>query len=104
MRWGRSIIRSRAGKTLIIDLLVDTHGVIRKCFISGDFFAYPETLINDIEKKLPGCRLGDALTIIMRFVENSSLLGITVKDLLDGLRQAYNDAVGQKTLDSIIKH
>lgn len=103
MRWGRSIIRSRAGKTLVIDLLVDAEGVIRKCFISGDFFAYPETLINDIEKKLPGHRLSDALTIIKKLVENSSLLGITIEDLLNGLRQAYNDAVGQKTLDSIIK-
>ncbi len=103
MRWGRSIIRSRAGKTLIVDLLVDTQGVIRKCFISGDFFAYPETLINDIEKKLPGCKLGDALIKTRKLVEDSSLLGITVEDLLNGLRQAYNDAVGQKTLDSIIR-
>ncbi len=98
MRWGRSIIRSRAGKTLVIDLLVDAEGVIRKCIISGDFFAYPESLISDIEKKLPGCRLGDALIKTRKLVENSSLLGITAGDLLNGLRQAYNDAVGQKTL------
>ncbi len=96
MRWGRSIIRSRAGKTLIIDLLVDTQGIIRKCFISGDFFSYPETLINDIEKKLLGCRLDDALAVTMELVENSYLLGITVEDLLNGLRRAYNNAVGQK--------
>ena len=104
MRWGRSIIRSRAGKTLVIDLLVDTQGIIRKCFISGDFFAYPETLINDIEKKLPGCRLGEALIIVRKFIKDYSLLGITLEDLLMGLRQAYNDAVGQKTLDTIIRY
>ena len=104
MRWGRSIIRSRAGKTLVIDLLVDDRGIIRKCFISGDFFAYPETLINDIEKKLPGCRLSEALIMAGKLIKNSSLLGITLEDLLMGLRQAYNDAVGQKTLDKIIRY
>ncbi len=104
MRWGRSIIRSRAGKTLVIDLLVDGRGVIRKCFISGDFFAYPETLINDIEKKLPGCRLGEALIKTRRLIEDSSLLGITPEDILDGLRRAYNDAVGQKTLDKVMNY
>ncbi|NPA98203.1 MAG: hypothetical protein GXO43_02385 [Crenarchaeota archaeon] len=102
MKWGRSIIRSKAGKTLIVDLLVDQEGVIRKCYISGDFFAYPETIVNEIEKKLPGLRLGEALLKTRKFVGEAELLGITVEDLLDGLRKAYNDAVGQKTLDSII--
>ena len=103
MKWGRSIIRSKAGKTLIVDLLVDQEGIIRKCFISGDFFAYPEAIINEVEKKLPGLRLGEALLKTRRLVGEAELLGITVEDLLDGLRKAYNDAVGQKTLDSIIR-
>jgi len=84
------IKRSSAGKTLVIDIDFKDN-VITNIYISGDYFAYPETLIEELEEKLKGKTLTESLKIIDAYKDKLTLLGITLEDIKQAIKDAYNN-------------
>ncbi len=84
------IKRSNAGKTLVIDIDFKDNVITDIC-ISGDYFAYPETLIEELEEKLKGKTLTEALKIIDTYKDKITLLGITLEDIKQATKDAYDN-------------
>ncbi|MET1160113.1 MAG: lipoate protein ligase C-terminal domain-containing protein [Thermoprotei archaeon] len=80
MVWKTGIRRVRGGKTLKIDLLVE-NGIVEDIVISGDFFAYPETVIDEIEDSIRGKSVSEAIDALRSFRDRVELVGISFKDL-----------------------
>lgn len=83
----RIIKRSKAGKTLIVDVEVVNDRIAGVVF-SGDYFAYPEELVEELEEALRGKTLGEALEVIDSYKDRLRLLGITLEDVKNALREA----------------
>ena len=89
METKKSVYKAPGGKLLKVQLETDgkTIGAIR---ILGDFFAYPETCIEDLEKDLTGMGLMSREAIkakIGEFVEtnNVSLFGVDPESLTEAI-------------------
>ena len=83
---GYSVGEVKSGKYVRI-LLKVVNDKIEEISIIGDFFAFPETSIDSLEKDLIGKTLEEALSIIDRY--EISLVGITKEDLKNALRRAF---------------
>ena len=70
------------GKTVKIELKIKD-GIIEDVIISGDFFAYPLSLIEDIESELKGERaeFENIKEVLEKFREKGKLIGISFNDL-----------------------
>ena len=83
----RIIKRSKAGKTLVVDVEVENDRIARIVF-SGDYFAYPEEMIEELEKALENKTLGEALEVIDSYKDRIQLLGVTLEDMKNALKEA----------------
>ncbi|MBS7653557.1 MAG: lipoate protein ligase C-terminal domain-containing protein [Candidatus Bathyarchaeia archaeon] len=79
----RSEYKVEGGKLIKVQLNKDD-GRIGAIKITGDFFMYPEGLIEDLEKFLIGCPLNETIIIetIRKFIEEKgiTLLGVAPED------------------------
>lgn len=91
-KYGRTIIRKPGGKTLIIEITIENNK-IKELVISGDFFAYPENQIDEIEEKTRNLTIQQALEVISKNLKTTKLLGITPEDIIKGIKQAIKNAV-----------
>lgn len=90
-RYGKTIIRKPGGKTLIIEVIIENNK-IKELIISGDFFAYPEDQIDELEEKTRNLTIQQALEVINKNLRTVKLLGITPEDIMEGIRQALRNA------------
>ncbi len=80
MVWKTGVKRIKGGKTLKIDLKT-RNNYIEDIVISGDFFAYPEEVIDLIEEELRGKHLSEVDTIINKYRDRVELIGLTFDDI-----------------------
>lgn len=87
----RSEYKVKGGK--LIKVTLDVEGdVIKNAKIYGDFFLYPEDVIEHIEQSLKGARLGSELEQRLAEAVKSSgaqLLGFSVDDIAAAVRLAF---------------
>lgn len=76
------IKRVSGGKTLKIDLRICGDRV-EEIVISGDFFAYPEELIDELENSLNGIKIDEIPVVLNSFRDKIVFTGISFNDLLE---------------------
>jgi len=74
--------RVAGGKTLKIDAKICS-GVIEEIVISGDFFAYPEELVDEMEHKLRGRRAGEIREILESYRGLIEFAGVSLEDIAE---------------------
>ncbi len=84
----RVVKRSKAGKTLVVDVEFDNNR-ISSIVISGDFFAYPEEAVEEIEEELRNTIVDNARRILEKYRSKVELVGITIDDIIDAVLEAY---------------
>ncbi len=82
----------RGGKSIRVELEVE-ECCIREIIISGDFFAYPETVIEELEEALRGKSISDVGKIIDSFRRRSQLVGVDWGDILDIILSLYPECL-----------
>jgi len=92
---GSAIRRVPGGKTVKVDLVVSDEDLIVDVVISGDFFLYPEEYIHLIEESIKGKSLVNAINKLNEFRDKVTLLGITLDDIADALKEAYQKAISE---------
>ena len=60
---------------------------VRRVTISGDFFAYPAEVIEEMEREMTGADVGELPSVVDRYRGRVELVGITLEDLRELLRQ-----------------
>jgi hypothetical protein len=88
---GRVTRKEEGGKLYSVDVLCDAD-VISSVKISGEFFAYPEGLIDSMEKALRGARL-ETVPVTQAiagalFYSHGTLLGIRASELVSAIVEA----------------
>lgn len=74
------------GKSIKIDLeIID--GKIVKFILSGDFFAFPNEKLEEMEKKIIGKSIDEAEKIISKYKYKINLIGISFNDILSLLNE-----------------
>lgn len=74
------------GKSIKIDLeIID--GKIVKFILSGDFFAFPNEKLEEMEKKIIGKNIDEAEKIINEYKYKINLIGISFNDILSLLNE-----------------
>ncbi len=70
------------GKTIKIEVEI-VNNVFKRVMISGDFFAYPPSMIEDIESELKGkgAKLKTIKRVLDKFKDKGELIGFSFKDL-----------------------
>ena len=87
----RFVVRRPGGKTLIVEGLKEKDGRLH-LIISGDFFAYPEHLIDEFEREASDCRSVDCLErVVMKYRGECQLVGVEWDDVLECLRKILED-------------
>jgi len=86
----QSIYKVPEGKLLKIYANIDeTNNTIKDIAINGDFFAYPEESINELEKILQqkNFKKNDLMKIITAFIENNQVqfIGIDAESLTEAI-------------------
>lgn len=66
---------------------------IRKIVISGDFFAYPEDIVEELEMALRGSELGDVAKVIGSFRSRGRLVGIGWDDIFELIASLYPECL-----------
>ncbi len=79
----------RSEKTLSVSFRL-REGKIEEIKISGDFFEFPEGAIDELEKRLLGKDISEALREIEEF--EITLCGISKEDLKRAILEAINDS------------
>ena len=74
------------GKSIKIDLeIID--GKIVKFILSGDFFAFPNEKLEEMEKKIIGKSIDEVEKIINEYKYKINLIGISFNDILSLLNE-----------------
>lgn len=74
------------GKSVKIDLeIID--GKIVKFILSGDFFAFPNERLEEMEKKIIGKNIDEVEKIINEYKYKINLIGISFNDILSLLNE-----------------
>ena len=74
------------GKSIKIDLeIID--GKIVKFILSGDFFAFPNEKLEEMEKKIIGKNIDEVEKIINEYKYKINLIGISFNDILSLLNE-----------------
>jgi len=92
----KSIYKVPDGKLIKIFLDYDqSTKIIESITIAGDFFAYPEESIQQLEKVLQGKKLDESLLeqMIKEFVvtNNVEFIGISPRSITDAIMRCSND-------------
>ncbi|OYT61873.1 MAG: hypothetical protein B6U69_02750 [Thermofilum sp. ex4484_15] len=86
-------VEKSGGKYLKIELEV-VSGIIRDLKVSGDFFAYPPYLLDNLERGAKGMRAdpSEVDKLLSRYIGRLELVGISIEDLrgliVNSLREA----------------
>jgi len=85
-----SIYKAEGGLIRTSLLLDDRHGVIKYALLTGDFFAYPNRAVLDLEAALKTCRVSKAADKIRRFFLESSpeIPGVDAEDMVNAVEAA----------------
>ena len=81
-KWLSGVKRVSGGKTLKIDIRI-CGDVIEDIVLSGDFFAHPEELVDELENSLKGLKASKAVDVINSFRDKIEFTGITIDDVID---------------------
>ncbi len=84
--WVTGVKRIQGGKTVKVDIRV-YNGVIEDIVISGDFFAYPEEAIDQLEEELKGKKIEDVDKVLNKYRDHIELVGLTFHDLASLIRE-----------------
>ncbi len=72
----------RREKTLTIEALIDLENlVIKDITLSGDFFAYPEELFEELEDSLKNMECRKAIEILESYRDKLMLVGASIDDI-----------------------
>lgn len=83
--------RTSMGKTLKVDVIIGvSEGKIVKMIISGDFFAYPPEALEELELEIRGKTVEEALKVIDRYGGRVKLVGASLQDVKQLIRQAVS--------------
>ena len=62
--------------------------------IAGDFFAYPETCIEDLERRLLGCGSEECIRAAFDAVRSCEIVGVSWRDLEDAVIDCWREGCG----------
>jgi len=72
------VVKEKGGKYVSIEVGTDKYCTINNARITGDFFAFPPEVIDEIEKYLKGRRVTRSLIeTIMSLINSAVLLGVS---------------------------
>lgn len=66
-------------------------GMIKKVIIGGDFFAFPEGRIDELQLRLVGAHVEDIRRIAESVLRNCEIIGVDKSDLMEALEKASSD-------------
>ncbi|RLG86978.1 MAG: ABC transporter substrate-binding protein [Thermoprotei archaeon] len=93
----RGRVKRRGGKLLEAELELDSSCRIVRAVISGDFFAYPPTAVDDIEQGLRGCKSAVCIRgVVHEAAQRSTFLGVTPSDIEELLVSLWRRCAGSK--------
>lgn len=83
-------IKKVEGGKLIKVKLLEEEGMIKDIKITGDFFAYPEEAIEELEISLRNTSLMKVKENVKKFVEerNIKLIGLKIEDILEVIEES----------------
>ncbi len=82
----RGIYKNPNGKLVVIDAHIHDNKIIN-LEISGDFFAYPEEAIDDLENQLKDLHLSDLERALIEKSSNIVFIGLGVDDIIRAIRE-----------------
>ena len=90
----RLVGEHKAKKGLIRIEIEEENGIARKVMISGDFFIYPESVVDELEKTLEGVRVEDIEGKLDEFFSirhDVEMPYISVEDFKIAIRKALEE-------------
>ena len=78
--------RSRLGKTYLIHLKLN-EGRISEFTLSGDFFAYPAELLDEIRERAVGLEPSKFIDMIELKMKEVELAGVDKKEIIETIRE-----------------
>ena len=79
----KAVVRKVKGGKLVKVMVKSEGGVIEGVKISGDFFAYPEEGVEEIEKELRGATITNVRSTVERATGGIRLVGLSREDLVE---------------------
>ncbi len=79
----------KGGKTVKVDLEFDEGGRIHNIIISGDFFVYPQEMLEALENELKGCKVNEVREVIEKYSTKMTVLGFTLEDVIELIEKAF---------------
>jgi lipoate-protein ligase A len=85
-----SVYKAPGGLIRTSLILDDAHGVIKYVMLTGDFFAYPNRSVLDLEAALKSCRANKAADTIREFFRDKKpdMPGVTAEDFVNAIEAA----------------
>ncbi|MGC8932426.1 MAG: lipoate protein ligase C-terminal domain-containing protein [Candidatus Methanodesulfokora sp.] len=84
--------RCRIRKEKEVDVVVELEsGIIKKVIIGGDFFAFPEGRIDELQLRLVGAHVEDIRRITESVLKSCEIIGIDKSDLIEALEKASSN-------------
>jgi len=88
--------RIEGGKTIRVCMDYEDN-IIKNIFFSGDFFLYPEEMLNNLNNKINGKYLNEQLkNEIIRYLEPYTIIGAKPSDFYDVIVEAINSGKNVK--------
>ena len=91
MKTVRRVVRRE--KTAEIVLEIHNCRILRAS-IAGDFFAYPETCIEDLERRLLGCGSEECIRAAFEAMRGFEVVGVSWRDLEEAVVDGWREACG----------
>jgi hypothetical protein len=85
---GRCLIRREKEIDVIVE--VDS-GVIKRVVIGGDFFAFPEGRIDELQFRLIGAHVEEVRRIAESVLRSCEIVGVEKSDIIEALEKASSD-------------
>lgn len=85
---GKYLKKITGGK--LIKVYIEVEGdKIRSIKFLGDYFVYPEEIVERVEKEIEGKSVEEGKDIIRKNLKNVEMVGISVEDFVEALMEAY---------------
>lgn len=91
---GRYVKKIAGGKMLKVYIEVSGNTIISVKFY-GDYFIYPEDVIETLERLIERKTLEEAKKILVDHLKDAEMLGISIEDFCEGLEEAYKMALNK---------
>lgn len=82
----KGVYKNPNGKLVVVDTVLQDDHVI-ELEISGDFFAYPEEAVEELENDLKGLRISDIEKVIFEKASRITFIGLETADLIKALHE-----------------